>query len=136
MQSSYLDNLSDEDLNALVDTLCSARDNNPDVVLLDSIKQEQSHIDPFIQEKMNEEYEKEIIQNDIIKSIFESSTPMTQEEMNELKAKGIYNKYIRNNRNYNPYEEEDAMQSVEEEIMRTMNEEAVEEVIDLLLEYQ
>lgn len=59
MQSSYLDNLSDEDLNALVDTLCSARDNNPDVVLLDNIKQEQSHIDPFIQEKMNEEYEKE-----------------------------------------------------------------------------
>lgn len=131
MQSSYLDNLSDEDLNALVDTLCSARDNNPDVVLLDNIKQEQSHIDPFIQEKMNEEYEKEIIQNDIIKSIFESSTPMTQEEMNELKAKGIYNKYIRNNRNYNPYEEEDAMQSVEEEIMRTMNEETVEEVIDI-----
>ena len=73
MRSSYLDSLSDEDLNTLIDTLCSARENNPDVVLLDNIKQEQSHIDPFIQEKMNEEYEKEIIQNDIIKGIFESS---------------------------------------------------------------
>lgn len=132
MRSSYLDSLSDEDLNTLVDTLCSARENNPDVVLLDNIKQEQFHNDPFAQEKMNEEYEKEIIQNDIIKGIFESSTPITQEEMNELKAKGIYNKYIRNNRRNNTYEEEDAMKAVEEEIMRTMNEEdSIEEVIDI-----
>ena len=55
MRSSYLDSLSDEDLNTLIDTLCSARENNPDVVLLDNIKQEQSHIDPFIQEKMNDD---------------------------------------------------------------------------------
>ena len=47
MTNEYLNKLSDKDINSLVDKLCSARSNNPDVVALDKVKSQQQFYDPI-----------------------------------------------------------------------------------------
>ena len=85
-------NLSRQDMNALIDSLCKERMENPDVVILDKIQQRYPN-DPVMQERMELEQDNIAVEEEILKGIFESSTPMTIEERNELVAKGLYDKY-------------------------------------------
>lgn len=126
MTNEYLNKLSDKDINSLVDKLCSARANNPDVVTLDQVKSQQQFYDPVEMEQRGYEMEKESIERDIIRGIFESDTPLSIDEMNSLKANGIYDKYM--NKIRNKAEEENAMNSVEDEIRRNLaNSDIIEE---------
>lgn len=118
MTNEYLNKLSDKDINSLVDKLCSARSNNPDVVALDKVKSQQQFYDPVEMEQRGYEMEKESIERDIIRGIFESDTPLSIDEMNSLKANGIYDKYM--NKIRNKAEEDNAMNSVEDEIRRSL----------------
>ena len=130
--NEFLNNLSDKDLNSLVDKLCYYRDQIPDITVLDQVKNNQENINSLELEEMNIEQEKDSIQNDIIKSIFESDTPISQEEMNVLKAKGIYDKYMKKIRNVK--EENNAMNSVEEEIRRNMMNDTLPEITNPIAE--
>ena len=85
-------NLSRQDMNALIDSLCKERMENPDVVILDEIQQRYPN-DPILQERMELEQDSIAVEEEILKGIFESSTPMSIEERNELVAKGLYDKY-------------------------------------------
>jgi hypothetical protein len=106
----FVKGLSDDDIDALIGKLCSARENNPDVMIMDNIIN-----NPNAQEKIYFEKDADIIEEDIMNSIINSDIPLSQEEVNALKAKGIYDKYINK---LNDNQEDDVMKSIEEEIMR------------------
>lgn len=121
----FLDRLSDKDINSLIDELCKVRSDNPDVQIIDNIE---------IYESLNKTSDEDVVNEDIMRSIFENnSTPISQEEMNALKANGIYNKYLA--KKYNNQQEDNEMNSVEEEIRRsleqesTVNEDMVTEIV-------
>lgn len=124
----FYDRLSDKDVNSLIEELCSARKNNTDVKIIDNISNYSEVIDLIKQEEINIKRDSEMINDDILKSIFESDTPLSQEEMNELKAKGIYTEYMSK---FNNTQEDNAMQLIEEEIRNSLagNEESITEVI-------
>lgn len=128
-RAAFYDGLSDNDVDSLIGELCLARKNNEDVEIIDNISNYTNSINLIEQEEINIKRDTEIINNDIIKSIFESDTPLSQEEMNELKAKGIYDEYISKFNNNN--QEDNTMQSIEEEIRNNLakDEELVTEVI-------
>ena len=95
----FYEGLSDNDVDSLIGELCSARKNNLDVGIVDNI------------------------------SNYNNSTNLIeQEEMNELKAKGIYAEYMSK---FNNNQEDNAMQSIEEEIRNSLarDEESITEVI-------
>jgi hypothetical protein len=85
--------MSRKDINNLIDSLCKTRMENPDVVLMDNIKNEAKFYDPVVQEKKELEQDNIAVEEEILKGIFESDTPISVEEQNELIAKGIYQKY-------------------------------------------
>lgn len=85
--------MSRKDINTLIDSLCKTRMENPDVVLMDNIKNEAKFYDPVVQEKKELEQDNIAVEEEILKGIFESDTPISVEEQNELIAKGIYQKY-------------------------------------------
>lgn len=128
-RAAFYDGLSDNDVDSLIGELCLARKNNEDVEIIDNISNYTNSINLIEQEEINIKRDTELINNDIIKSIFESDTPLSQEEMNELKAKGIYDEYISKFNNNN--QEDNTMQSIEEEIRNNLakDEESVTEVI-------
>jgi len=116
-----IDNMSDADVTSLIDKMCTARKNNPELQLMDSIQQA-----PYTeaQERYEIEQDEQEITNGIIKNICEDPN-LTIEEINELKAAGIYDRYI----NKNAKEEKDDMAAIEAEIMASLAEEDDEEVI-------
>ena len=85
--------MSRKDINNLIDSLCKTRMENPDVVLMDNIKNEAKFYDPIAQEKRELEQDNIAVEEEILKGIFESDTPMSVEEQNELIANGVYQKY-------------------------------------------
>lgn len=125
---AFYDGLSDNDVDSLIGELCSARKNNEDVGIVDNISNYSNNTNLIEQEKIDIKRDAEMINDDILKSIFESDTPLSQEEMNELKAKGIYAEYMSK---FNNNQEDNAMQSIEEEIRNSLarDEESVTEVI-------
>lgn len=125
---AFYDGLSDNDVYSLIGELCSARKNNEDVGIVDNISNYSNNTNLIEQEKIDIKRDAEMINDDILKSIFESDTPLSQEEMNELKAKGIYAEYMSK---FNNNQEDNAMQSIEEEIRNSLarDEESVTEVI-------
>ena len=86
-------NMSQQDINHLIDSLCKTRMENPDVMLMDQIKNQHQFIDPILQEQRELEQDNIAVEEEILKGIFESDTPMSVEEQNELIAKGMYQKY-------------------------------------------
>lgn len=86
-------NMSQKDINALIDSMCKTRMENPDVVLMDQIKDRSKFYDPLVQERVELEQDNIAVEEEILKGIFESDTPMSMEERNELIAKGLYQKY-------------------------------------------
>lgn len=125
---AFYDGLSDNDVDSLIGELCSARKNNEDVGIVDNISNYSNPTNLIEQEEIDIKRDAEMINDDILKSIFESDTPLSQEEMNELKAKGIYAEYMSK---FNNNQEDNAMQSIEEEIRNSLarDEESVTEVI-------
>lgn len=117
-RAAFYDGLSDNDVDSLIGELCLARKNNEDVEIIDNISNYTNSTNLIEQEEINIKRDAEMINNDIIKSIFESDTPLSQEEMNELKAKGIYDEYISKFNNNN--QEDNIMQSIEEEIRNNL----------------
>lgn len=124
----FYEGLSDNDVDSLIGELCSARKNNLDVGIVDNISNYNNSTNLIEQEKIDIKKDAEMINDDILKSIFESDTPLSQEEMNELKAKGIYAEYMSK---FNNNQEDNAMQSIEEEIRNNLarDEESITEVI-------
>ena len=86
-------NMSQKDINALIDSMCKTRMENPDVMLMDQIKADGQFYDPIMQEKHELEQDSIAVEEEILKGIFESETPMSIEERNELIARGMYQRY-------------------------------------------
>lgn len=121
--------MTNSEVNSLIDELCKTRMENSNIVLMDNIINSRvaNNYDPIKQEQYEILQDKIAVENDLIASIFEGNTPMTIEEVNELKAKGIYDKYIQIK---NKQEDNDIMDDMEAEIRaRLKNEDKVTEVI-------
>ena len=113
--SDYNSHLSNKDLSKLIDSLCEARSENSEAMLMDQVKSNSSFLDPLVQEEREIEEDMMDIEEDMLKSIFESGTELSIEERNELIANGLYQKYqamiaARNN------QEDDAMSDIEAEL--------------------
>lgn len=117
--SDYNSHLSNKDLSKLIDSLCEARSENSEAILMDQVKNNSSFLDPLVQEERDIEEDMMDIEKDMLKSIFESDTELSIEERNELIANGLYQKYqamiaARNN------QEDDAMSDIEAELRATL----------------
>lgn len=120
--------MSRQDINNLIDSLCKTRMENPDVVLMDNIKNEAKFYDPIAQEKRELEQDNIAVEEEILKGIFESDTPMSVEEQNELIAKGMYQKYqemkarkLGKSVQQMAKEDNEAMNDIEAELRASMN---------------
>lgn len=120
--------MSRKDINNLIDSLCKVRMENPDVVLMDQIRDESKFYDPIAQEKRELEQDNIAVEEEILKGIFESDTPMSVEEQNELIAKGVYQKYQemkarKQGKSVQQMAKEDneAMNDIEAELRASMN---------------
>ena len=120
--------MSRKDINNLIDSLCKTRMENPDVVLMDNIRNEAKFYDPIAQEKRELEQDNIAVEEEILKGIFESDTSMSVEEQNELIAKGMYQKYQemkarKQGKSVQQMAKEDneAMNDIEAELRASMN---------------
>jgi hypothetical protein len=120
--------MSRKDINNLIDSLCKTRMENPDVVLMDNIKNEAKFYDPIAQEKRELEQDSIAVEEEILKGIFESDAPMSVEEQNELIANGMYQKYQemkarKQGKSVQQMAKEDneAMNDIEAELRASMN---------------
>ena len=124
-ENKFFEKLSDKEIDNLIGELCSARDNNPDVKIIDNIK---NNINPVLQEQIDITNDAIIVEEDILNSILKSETPLTHEEIDVLKANNLYNKYISK---FNNSQEDNMM--IEEEIKRNLalsEDDAIEMVIE------
>ena len=120
--------MSRKDINTLIDSLCKTRMENPDVVLMDNIKNEAKFYDPIMQEKRELEQDSIAVEEEILKGIFESDTPISVEEQNELIANGMYQKYqemkarkLGKSVQQMAKEDNEAMNDIEAELRASMN---------------
>lgn len=120
--------MSRKDINNLIDSLCKTRMENPDVLLMDQIKENAKFYDPIMQEQRELEQDNIAVEEEILKNIFESDTPMSIEERNELIANGMYQKYQEMQARKQgktvqqmSKEDNDAMNDIEAELRASMN---------------
>lgn len=109
--------MSDKEVDNLIDKLCEARNDNPDAKLLDdihsgNIPNEASYYNSELEETKTAMD----IENEIVKDLIENPN-ISIEEMNMLKANGIYNRYEQMRPKI---QGDDIMESMEDEIMRDM----------------
>ena len=124
-ENKFFEKLSDKEIDNLIGELCSVRDNNPDVKVIDNIK---NNINPVLQEQIDITNDAIIVEEDILTSILKSEMPLTHEEIDVLKANNLYNKYISK---FNNSQEDNMM--IEEEIKRNLalsEDDAIETVIE------
>ena len=124
-ENKFFEKLSDKEIDNLIGELCSVRDNNPDVKVIDDIK---NNINPVLQEQIDITNDAIIVEEDILTSILKSEMPLTHEEIDVLKANNLYNKYISK---FNNSQEDNMM--IEEEIKRNLTsseDDAIEMVIE------
>ena len=124
-ENKFFEKLSDKEIDNLIGELCSARDNNPDVKVIDNIK---NNINPVLQEQINITNDAIIVEEDILTGILKSEMPLTHEEIDVLKANNLYNKYISK---FNNSQEDNMM--IEEEIKRNLassEDDAIEMVVE------
>lgn len=124
-ENKFFEKLSDKEIDNLIGELCSARDNNPDVKVIDNIK---NNINPVLQEQIDITNDAIIVEEDILTSILKSEMPLTHEEIDVLKANNLYNKYISK---FNNSQEDNMM--IEEEIKRNLassEDDAIEMVVE------
>ena len=112
--------LSNKELSSLIDSLCDARSENPDVTLMDQVRNNRQLLNPILQEQMEIEQDRVDIETDILKSIFESETELSIEERNELIANGLYQKYQNTIAAKQKKEDKEAMDSIEAELRASL----------------
>ena len=119
-------NLTNKEISSLVDSLCDVRMENPDVVLLDKINNRK--INPIEQERLELEQDSIAVEEEVLRDIFESGSPMSIEERNELVAKGLYDKYqemksrkVNKSQYQTNLDNTDISASMEAELMASMN---------------
>ena len=124
MGGEFRNNLSNKQINELIDSLCTIRMENPDVLAMDNINNQRvDNMDPFEREQLEIETDRVNIEADILRNIFENtSTPMSFEEMNELKAKGLYDKYMDNKNNKGDM---DMMSDIERELQEELGKDTI-----------
>ena len=124
MGGEFRNNLSNKQINELIDSLCTIRMENPDVLAMDNINNQRvDNMDPFEREQLEIETDRVNIEADILRNIFENtSTPMSFEEMNELKAKGLYDKYMDNKNNKGDM---DMMNDIERELQEELDKDTI-----------
>ena len=124
MGGEFRNNLSNKQINELIDSLCTIRMENPDVLAMDNINNQRvDNMDPFERERLEIETDRVNIEADILRNIFENtSTPMSFEEMNELKAKGLYDKYMDNKNNKGDM---DMMSDIERELQEELDKDTI-----------
>lgn len=129
-------NMSNDEIDMLIDSLCSTRSENSDVVMMDNIinSRVDNNYNPYLQEKYEVEQDRIAIENDILKSIFEGDTTNIDiEEYNILKANGIYDKYIQSKNNNTIDMEDDIMKSIENEIKQSLDSDnTIEEITEVI----
>lgn len=118
-------NLSNSDIDKLINSLCQTRMENDDVLIMDDINNGKiPEINSLKLEEMNEKIIEDMIEADILKDLFERNSPdISIEEVNMLKANGLYNKYLNIK---NKKGDIDMINDIEEEIMRDLNSEEKE----------
>lgn len=124
-ENKFFEKLSDKEIDNLIGELCSVRDNNPDVKVIDNIK---NNINPVLQEQIDITNDAIIVEEDILTSILKSEMPLTHEEIDVLKANNLYNKYISK---FNNSQEDNMM--IEEEIKRNLassDDDAIEMIVE------
>lgn len=124
-ENKFFEKLSDKEIDNLIGELCSTRDNNPDVKIIDNIK---NNINPVLQEQIDITNDAIIVEEDILNSILKSEMPLTHEEIDVLKANNLYNKYISK---FNNSQEDNMM--IEEEIKRNLassEDDAIEMIVE------
>ena len=119
-------NLTNKEISSLVDSLCDVRMENPDVVLLDKINNRK--VNPIEQERLELEQDSIAVEEEVLRDIFESGSPMSIEERNELVAKGLYDKYqemksrkVNKSQYQTNLDNTDISASMEAELMASMN---------------
>lgn len=120
--------MSRKDINNLIDSLCKTRMENPDVILMDQIKETSKFYDPIMQEQRELEQDNIAVEEEILKGIFESDIPMSIEERNELIANGMYQKYqdmkarkLGKTTQQMTKEDNEAMSNIEAELRANLN---------------
>lgn len=124
-ENKFFEKLSDKEIDNLIGELCSVRDNNPDVKVIDNIK---NNINPVLQEQIDITNDAIIVEEDILTSILKSEMPLTHEEIDVLKANNLYNKYISK---FNNSQEDNMM--IEEEIKRNLTS-SEDDAIEMIIE--
>lgn len=120
--NTNLDTMTDGQINDLIDKMCTARQNNPEVRIMDSIQRRNPvYVSPEDQEKLQNKQDEEAIEADLVRGIFEHEDQLSIEEINALKAQGIYDKYKRNSK-----EDKDDMAAIEAEIRASLAREQAE----------
>ncbi len=131
-------NMSNDEIDMLIDSLCDIRSENSDVVIMDNIinSRVDNNYNPYLQEKYEIEQDRIAIENDILKDIFEGdSSNIDIEEYNVLKANGIYDKYIQSKNNNVVDMEDDIMKSIENEIKQSLDSDnVIEEITEVVNE--
>ena len=123
--NTTLDRMSDKDIDALIGKMCTSRKNNPELQIMDSIqhRQQSTYLPTEEAEAFDIQASREAIEADIVKDLFANSDQLSFEELNDLKAKGLYDKYI----NKTTEEDKQAMADITAEIMAGLAEAEQEE---------
>ncbi|MEE3400202.1 MAG: hypothetical protein VZR64_12085, partial [Eubacterium sp.] len=113
--NTTLDRMSDKDIDVLIGKMCTSRKNNPELQIMDSIqrRQQSTYLPTEEAEAFDIQASREAIEADIVKDLFANSDQLSFEELNDLKAKGLYDKYI----NKTTEEDKQAMADITAEIM-------------------
>lgn len=115
-------NLSNSDIDKLIDSLCKVRMENEDVLIMDDINNGKipDMINPLEMEQISEKTTEAVIEAEILKDLFERNSDVSIEEINMLKANGLYNKYLNIK---NREGDIDMTNSIEDEIKRGLESE-------------
>lgn len=123
--NTTLGKMSDRDIDDLIGKMCTSRKNNPELQIMDSIQRrpQSTYLPTEEAEAFDIQASREAIEADIVKDLFANSDQLSFEELNDLKAKGLYDKYI----NTTTEEDKQAMADITAEIMAGLAEAEQEE---------
>lgn len=119
-------NMSDKDLNSLIDALCETRAENQDVVLMDNIQRQRIIMNPIEEEKMGIQHDQMQVDQEIMHDLFKGmdNAPLESDEMIRLTQSGIYDAYMQNKQ---LAEGEDIMNDIENELKQNLEANTLQE---------
>ena len=127
IRDPYTGNMSDSEIDALINTLCEVREDNPDVQIIDQVLSGEKQIitDPILAEKLSVENEEADIEKEILKDLFEKDN-LSIEEVNMYKMNGLYNRYEKHI--INKGDNIDMTTSIEEELKKSLESESQNDI--------